>query len=256
MQPISSETISNQTIQQEQIPIQADMPEDSSPKTKVDQPEGEIKEDPNWRAFREARKKDRIEKEAAEKKAAEKEAEVAALKAAMEAAFSTRNVVPNHQQVDYGNYGQEETEDERIQKKIDAALAAREEQYRRESAQREAQEYPQRLQSTYSDYSQVVSQENLDYLDYHYPEVSGPLSRLPNDYAKWSDIYKAVKKFVPNHANAKKDSARAEANFNKPKSMSSMGTTQSPTQQNSNILTDQQKQQNWERMQRLLKGVS
>ena len=53
--------------------------------------EPETPEDPNWRAFREARKRDRAEREAAERRAAEKEQEVAALKAAMDAAFTKGN---------------------------------------------------------------------------------------------------------------------------------------------------------------------
>src|SRR5271169_6729948 len=59
-------------------------------------------EDPNWKAFREARKKDRADREAAEKRAADKEAEVTALKAAMEAAFSKSAPTPQAYQQYYG----------------------------------------------------------------------------------------------------------------------------------------------------------
>jgi len=72
------------------------------------QTESEGVEDHNWKAFREARKKDRAEREAAEKRAAEKEEEAAALKAAMEAAFSRTSPAP--QQNYYSSEGFEPDE--------------------------------------------------------------------------------------------------------------------------------------------------
>lgn len=213
-------------------------------------------EDPNWKAFREARKKDRAEKEAAEKRAIEKEAEVTALKAAMEAAFAKS--IPNTQQ-HYSNQDQylhEETEDERIEKKVQAAIAQREAQAEQARIQREQQEYPQRLTQTYPDFNHVISQENLDYLDYHYPEVSRPLQRLGDGFDKWSDIYKAVKKFVPNNTTVKKEATKIDANFNKPKSMSGPSIIQPGEVQSSARLTEERKAENWARMQKILKGVS
>lgn len=218
-------------------------------------PEGEKQqesvEDPNWRAFREARKKDRAEKEAAERRAAEKEQEVAALKAAMEAAFAKSAPAQHQQQNEY----YEETEDQRIEKKVQAAIAEREEAAERIRQQREIQEYPDRLRQAYPDFNAVVSSDHLDYLEYHYPEVAGPLRRLPDDFNKWADIYRAVKKFVPNIDSARKEQSRANENFNKPRSMSSTTVTQ-PTDSPGNMrLSDERKAANWERMQKLLKGV-
>jgi hypothetical protein len=229
--------------------VQAPATTPQEPKKEADQVE-----DPNWRAFREARKQDRAQREAAENKTREKEAEVAALKAAMEAAFAKTPVQPQYAQDPQGYH--EETEDERIEKKVQAALAQREVQYERERQQREAQEYPQRLAKTYGDFHQTIAQENLDYLDYHFPEVSIPLQRLPEGFDKWSDIYKAIKKFVPNGATSRKDSARADANFNKPKSMSTSGVTQPGEATTSARLTEEKRAANWERMQKILKGVS
>lgn len=247
MQSSQPENILQQPIQQVEIETKIDNPPVTA--AQPDEEGGDV----NWKRFREQRKKERAEKEAAERRAAEKEQEVIALKAAMEAAFSRQQ--PSAAPVDQYGYAQEETEEQRIDKKISAALAARDEQYRREAAQREAQEYPQRLKHVYPDFDQVVSQENLDYLDYHFKEVSNPLQRLENGYDKWADIYRAVKKFVPNHANAKKDAARAEANFNKPKSMSSMGA-EAPMAQGAPMLSKDRRAENWERMQKTLKGVS
>jgi hypothetical protein len=237
----------------------------SQPKTDVqaqqqskpqdDKQNTEPPEDPNWKAFRDARKKDRAEREAAELRAAEKEREVAALKAAMEAAFS-RSPAGNYAAPPQNAYDQhEETEDERIEKKVQAAIAARETAAEKARIEKEHQEYPNRLVQSFPDFHNTIAQEHLDYLDYHYPEVSRPLQRLPDGYDKWADIYRAVKKFVPNNATAKKDAAKADVNFGKPKSMSSTGITQPGEATTSARLTEEKRAENWARMQKVLKGV-
>lgn len=224
---------------------------------KQENKEVDAQEDPNWKAFREARKKDREERQAAEHRAREKEAEVTALKAAMEAAFAKSPIVSQNQTYAgyQPEYQQEETEDERIEKKVQAAVAARELVNEKARLETEHQQYPNRLVQSYPDFNHVISQENLDYLDFHYPEVSRPLQRLRDGFDKWSDIYQAVKKFVPNNTTAKKEAAKADANFVKPKSISSMGLTQNTQSSGSVGLTDDRKASNWERMQRIMKGV-
>ena len=107
----------------------------------------------------------------------------------------------------------------------------------------------------YPDFNNVISQENLDYLDYHYPEVSRPLQRLNDGFEKWYDIYHAAKKFVPNSKTAQKDAARADVNFNKPKSISSPSITQPGESMSSARISEEKRAQNWERMQRTLKGL-
>ncbi len=249
----ATENIQEKSLNQEKIdtePVQAE----SNLQNNQQSVAPETPEDPNWKAFREARKKDRADREAAERKAAEKEAEVAALKAAMEAAFTKS---PPVQQQQYGyDQQQAESEDERIEKKVRAAIAAREAESEKLRAQREMQEYPNRLQRDFPDFQNVISQENRDYLDYHYPEISRPLSRLPDGYDKWHDIYHAIKKFIPNNSSVRKDSARADSNFNKPKSISSTGLTQSQETSSSNILSEERKAANWARMQKARKGLS
>jgi hypothetical protein len=215
--------------------------------------------DPNWKAFREARKKDRIEKEAAEKRAADKEAEVTALKAAMEAAFSKSVPTPQAYQQYYGmqpTTDVEEPEGTQIKKQFDAMWAAKKEEERRDAMERERHEYPNRLQRDFPDLQNVCSQENIDYLDYHFPEVARPLGRLPEGYDKWHDIYHAVKKFIPNHANMHKDAAKADNNQMKPKSISSQTSTP-PGQKNMETWQEieQRRSANYERMQRIIKGV-
>lgn len=218
-------------------------------------PKEETIEDKNWKAFRENSKKTRIALEESERKSKDKEAEIQALKAAMEAAFNKSNVNQNgNVSSAYGN-DDEETEDQRIEKKVQAAIIAREQESERKRQQKEHQEFPQRLQQDYPDFQQVISDENQDYLIYHYPEVANVLKKLPEGYDKWLDIYKTLKKFVPNTINAKKEAAKAEANFNKPKSMSGTSITQPSEAKSSSILSEERKASNWERMQRQLKGV-
>lgn len=223
--------------------------------------ESETTDDPNWRAFREARKKDRAEREAAEKRAAEKEKEVTALKAAMEAAFTKgSSPSPSAYQQYYGmnqSYEQpEENEEQRIERKVNELLSKKEQQYRKEQEEYERREYPNRLKKELPDFGNVCTQENLDYLDYHYPEVSRPLQRLNEGYEKWHDIYHAVKKFIPNHSTARKESLRADINSNKPRSISSSGP--SPAGEKSRETwqeSESRRAENWARMQRTLKGV-
>lgn len=209
-------------------------------------------EDPNWRAFREARKKDRAEREAAERRAAEKEAETAALKAAMEAAFSRGSPVQNRN--DYDSV--EESEDERIEKKVQAAIAQRDAANERARREREKNELPDRLMEAFPDYNNVVNDENGAYLEYHHPELYRSLLRQPENFQTCSDIYKIVKKLVPNSTTSKKEAARADYNFSKPKSISSTGVMQSGEAKSPQILSSDKKAANWARMQSTLKGLS
>ena len=233
-------------------------PQDKSAQEPVEiktaEAQAEPQEDPNWRAFREGRKQDRLLKEAAEKKAAEKEAEANALKAAMEAAFA-RTAPPAPQASAFAGYEPEESEDERIEKKVQAAIAKKEKEYEERQRQREHQEYPNRIQQTYSDFNAVVTTEHLDYLEYHYPEIAGPLKRNADGFDKWSDIYKAIKRFVPNTAHARGDAEKANTNLVKPKSMSSSAITQGGEASTPNQLTEQKRAANWERMRKLIAKV-
>ncbi len=210
--------------------------------------ETETQEQINWKKFREAREIERKQKEAAEKRANEKEAEAHALKAAMDAILNKPS--NNHQTM--ASQEEDLSEDERIQRKVEIAIADRERKNEESRLKREQSEFPQRLNSTYSDFNQVCNADNLDYLEYHYPEVANAFSKMPDGYDKWATIYKAVKRFVPN-PDSKKDQAKAEKNFNKPQAMSIAGKTQvGDTAPRS--LDDKRRQDNWNRMQRVMKG--
>lgn len=205
----------------------------------------------HWKKFRENRAKEREEAALMAKKAAEKEAEANALKAALEAAVS--RVVPQQQYQQ--NEQPEESEQQRIDRLVNEAVARREAQAEEKRQQTEVQEYPKKLESTFKDFNVVCSSENLDYLEYHHPELARSLGSRPQSFEKWADIYNAVKRYIPN-PDAKKDIAKAEKNLQKPQSMSGTGMATGPSGMQPSRLDRDRKQANWERMQKALKGIS
>ncbi len=232
------ETDNTQTVNKQTTPV--------TPATPV--VEQETQEQINWKKFREAREIERKQKEAAEKRANEKEQEAQALKAAMDALLNKPS--NNHQTT--ASQEEDLSEDERIQKKVDEAIAVRDKKQQEENLRKEQAAFPHRLTQTFNDFNQVCSSENLDYLEYHYPEVANAFSKMPDGFDKWANVYKAVKRFVPN-PDSKKEQAKAEKNFNKPQAMSIAGKTQvgdtAP-----HTLDDKRRQDNWARMQRVMKG--
>ena len=212
--------------------------------------ETETIEQINWKKFREQREIERKQKEAAERLAHEKQAEAEALKAAMEAIL---NKNPSSNGDRDRNYSDEDlTDEQKIDKRVQEALDKREKQYEQQRLQREQQEFPTKLNQAYKDFNQVCTTENLDYLEYHYPEIAKAFRYAPDGFEKWSNVYHAVKRFVPN-SDSKKDQGKAEKNFNKPQSMAVAGVTQ--TGDSSPIQLDEKRRaDNWSRMQRVMKG--
>ncbi len=211
--------------------------------------EAETVQEANWRKHREKLKQEREQKEIAEKRMMEKEAEAAALKAAMESLLNKQggNSIQQQQQV----YDEDLSEDERIEKKVQAAIALKEKQYAEESQRREQQEYPQRLMNTYNDFNEVCSRENLDYLEYHFEEIATPFKHMKDGYDKWSALYKAIKRLVPN-PDSKKDQKKMENNLKKPQSISSPGTTQGGNAMPPARLDEAKRAENWKRMQKTM----
>lgn len=209
----------------------------------------------NWKVFRAQRDIDRKAKQEAEKMAAQKAAEAEALKAALEAI--TNKPVQRTKEPEYGY--SEESDDEVLQKKIDSAVEQRLERerkkYQEEQREREKVEIPTKLRQAFPDFSQVCSAENTDYLEYHYPEVAAAFEYMPDSFEKWANVYKAVKRFVPN-TDTRKEQARAEKNMQKPNSISASGATQGNSAMPQAKLDEQRKSDNWARMQRTLKGLN
>lgn len=238
----------------------------AAPETKVEDkniqsqsavaPVEETPQEINWKKFKEARELDRKRAEEQQKRADEKTAEAEALKAAMEAILNKQGSSNRQQDNQYSNNGfDDESEEDRIEKKVEAALKAREVQYESQRQQKEREEYPAKLASTFSDFNQVCSSSNLDYLDYHYPEISTAFKHMPEGFDKWAAVYKAVKRFIPN-SDSQKDQKKAEANFNKPQSMSSNGLAEGRGSMPSVKLDEARRADNWARMQKILKGIN
>ena len=218
------------------------------------EPAVETDRDINWKKFREAREIERKQAEEVAKRAVEKEAEVLALKAAMEAIVNKpSNAMQNSNT--YNGFEEEETEDQRIEKKVNQLLAVREQEFKKIRAQEEQANLPQKLRTLYSDFEQVCSNGNLDYLEYHHPELARSLGSKQQSLEKWTDIYKAIKRYIPN-VDTRKEQARADANFKKPQSLSSAGVTQGGNAMPASRLDDAKKAENWARMQRVMKGLS
>lgn len=235
-----------QTIEQNQSNQQPQ----SNPITAQITAEPETEDQINWKRFREDREKDRRQREEDAKRIAQKEEEAKALKAALEAVVNK----PNNFQNEPG-FNEDDTQEQIIQKKVDEALQKRLQQQAQIESDNAKRNLPNTLKSAYSDFNQVVTQENMDYLEYHYPEVAVPYTHMPEGFDKWAGIYKAIKRFIPN-AEHKKDVKRIEQNLSKPQALPSQGTNNQMTGQAPSILTEEKRKQNWERMQRTLKGLS
>ncbi len=204
-------------------------------------------EDKNWAVIREQRKADRKAREEADKRAAEKAAEAEALRAALEA-------LTNKPTPQYRNDHQEESEDDQIKRRVDEIIKQREAEFHTKKQEQERIEYPTRLRKNMPDFDKVCDPENLDYLDYHYPELAEPFKHMPEGYNKWEAIYKATKRLVPN-LDRKQDQRKMEQNLAKPGSISSTGTTQGNGILAPSRLTEEKKQANWLRMERERKGL-
>ncbi len=210
-------------------------------------PETPVDEDPNWRIVREQRKAERKAREDAERRANDKAAEAEALKAALEA-LSNRP-----QQQSYSN--EDETEEQRLNRTVEAIVKKREQEFLQKQREREMQEYPSKLRSNLPEFDKVCHPDNLDYLEYHHPEIAKAFSHMPEGYDKWECIYKATKKYVPN-MDSRKEAAKVDKNLAKPGSISSTGTTQGQGIGSPARLSEAQRQANWQRMQKTLKGLS
>ena len=235
MEESKPQTIENTETSQQQVKSDGDQ--------RTDLPvEQENANEINWKRFREQQKKERQERTAIEKRALEKEQEASALKAAMEA------LIAPTKQTDQ----EEDGEDQRIAKIVKTQLNAEIQRVDAENRRKEASQLPGRLSQIHPDFNQVCTEENLDYLKYHYPEVEKSLSYAPEGIEKWSDVYKTVKRLVPN-VFSKKDEAKIDRNMAKPKAISA---GLSNTGDSAPVyLDDSKKAANWERMSRAMKGV-
>ncbi len=220
-----------------------DQPIDNVPESNVSE-EQKI----NWKRFREEKENLRKQKIEAEKLAAQKAKEAEAMKSALDSILNQQQ-----QPQQFNQETQYEDDEALIQKKIDAAIAKREEQYRKEQQQREMQELPRKIKENYPDFEKVCSEENADYLEFHHPEIAASFKYMPEGLEKWGTVYKAIKKLVPG-IGQENTKSRIEKNMNKPQSLSS-GAVNQMGDGTPMSLSDKQKADNWARMQKLIKGI-
>lgn len=199
----------------------------------------------NWKLFREQREKERRDMIDIQKQRDEsdrisqiKAKEAEALKAAMEALVNKDN--QSHSEVDD------------IQVRVDAAIARERERVENENKEREAKELPSRIQQSFPDFASVCTAENIDYLEFHHPELAFAFKHAPEGFNKWSGIYKAIKKMIPS-SNSGKDEKKADQNFNKPQSMNT-GHSATGDHAPSRGLDDKRKAENWSRMRARMKS--
>lgn len=209
--------------------------------------EDEAPDEKNWKAFREERKKDREARQRAEQEAIKRKKEAEALKQAMDAILDKKTPVS---QADDEYEDQSASDQDRIRKEMERILDERDRKKEKERMERERAEMPKKLRSEYPDFDKVVNEENLDYLDYKYPHIAQAYYHMPDSPEKWKAVYKSIKQFVPS---TEKDDKKLEENMKKPKSMASgiANTGDSAPV----VLDDKRKQDNWARMQKIMKTV-
>lgn len=231
--------------QSAQPPQEAKTAEQNNTQEDKSKQEAESPKDINWKAFKAAREAERKQAEEIAKQAKRSQEEAAALKAALDAALNKSVPVQGYSEE------QEESEESLIEKKVAQALAKKEAEWRKNREEEELKALPQRIAKDFKDFDDVCSADNLDYLDYHYPEISHALDKLPQSYEKWASIYRTVKKLIPN-VDAKKEAAKAEKNLQKPQSSSSPAASHSGDGASPFRLDEKRKEENWRRMQRVI----
>ncbi len=228
--------------------------ENKTEQTKVEQPivqaasipaTEETKEDRNWKKFREEREKERKQLVEEKRRREEAEKQAAAMKSMVEA-------ITNKPAVDT-SYSEEDSEDDRVKKLVAQELQRLESRRAEEQRIREQSELPHKLAQTYPNFNEVCSDENLDYIQYHYPEIYNTFKASPDSFDKWGNVYKAVKRLVPN-PNSAKDEKRIEQNLKKPQSISLPGIA-STSESMPHKIDEKRRADNWARMQRVLKNV-
>lgn len=222
-------------------------------KPEVEEESPEIKSESNkanWAKFREDREKDRKARADAEQLAQEKSKEADALKAAMEALIDKQ---PQQQQ--QNQYGlDDEDETTRIANLVAEAIKNERIRNEAETKKKEIEELPQKLAAEMKDFTQVCSSENLDYLEFHFPEIAAPYRYMPDSYEKWSLVYNAIKKHVP-YGSKGQDAKRIEQNLQRPQAHNTTISDSSPTPSSSK-LSEERKMENWRRMQNDIKSFS
>jgi len=233
--------------------IKIEVPQQEKKVEEVKEPQPNIKSEENqenWKRFREEKEKERKQRIEAEKIAAQKAAEAEALKSAMEALLNKNQQPQQQSPQDFFN---DDTEEQRIAKQVNLAIAKEKQIYEEQQRKNEAAQLPQKLSMTHPDFNTICTDENIDYLQYHYPEIAIGFKHMPDNFEKWSALYKTVKKLVPSQ-NKRDDERRIEKNQLKPQAHAASMTDTKP-ETSGWRLTEERRRENWERMRRDARSI-
>jgi len=264
----SIEVAVQEAVEQQKIEGAPDAP----PKNEEQSQEELTPEEINWRKFRQKRNEDRKNAEEAHKTAEvaqnqskQKDEQIAALTTAIDNMLESKgkqSMTQSEQDKMISDLVDEDIptggEVKGFLKKfvpelIKDVLNKNKEEERQRQSDRERKEMPNNLQKRHTDFKEIVHQENLDYLDYHYPDIAGALAHLPEGVEKWSSIYNTVKKLVPNVG--KGDARRLDQNSQKPQAMTSTSASPSEEKGHGKYLSPAEKSANYKRLIELSRGA-
>jgi hypothetical protein len=155
--------------------------------------EGEDEASRNWKAVRERRQEEERLRKEQEKKIAEQQEMIKALEAVI------------YKSADQGQTQQQPSQihpDEWVTgQKLQEILEQERQQWQKtqqELKQQQTQAQVQAQMATkYPDYKQVLSADNLSYLEYHDPEIAAGIAQIQDPYIQAVTAYKQIKSFVP-----------------------------------------------------------
>ena len=222
-------------------------------------------EEINWKVVREKTKEDRIARDKEKEQSLQKDDQIEALTLAIQNMFEAKDapdLTKKQQDQIIADLVDEDIptggEVKNFLKKyvpdlIKEALTQNAEKNRIEQVARDKEEMPEKLKEMHKDFDDVVQKDNLQYLDYHFPEVSGVLNILPEGLDKWSRVYKMIKKLVPNTGRG--DLRRLEKNANKPQNVAAATAPPSNEQGYGRTLSEGEKKENYKRLIELSRGA-
>lgn len=212
-QETTTEDVKDQEVKQDV----ADTPKEPE---QTKEPEDEAEK--NWRAVREKRKEDEIIRKEQTKKIEEQQE----MLKAMEALLSKQNqpAQPQNQSEEEEIHPEEWVTGEKLQKILEKDRKERD-KLRQQEEQRQTQ---QRIKSSFPDMDQVLSQDNLAYLEYHEPEIAAGIAQIQDPYLQVANAYKTVKRLVPQVTD--QDRKKMERTQNTPGSLSDPRVTSGSAQ--------------------------
>jgi hypothetical protein len=140
-----------------------------------------------------------------------------------------------------------------VPKLIRETLEKSESERRQQELENEQKNLPNAIKKRHADFLDVVQEENLAYLNYHYPDVANALDSLPDNINKWTSVYNTVKKLVP--ISNRRDADTVERNMQKPQAVSMSSAPQATEKGYGKTLTQAEKKVNYERLQELARGI-